>query len=169
MNKNNQLVPSIALFAVILIGYLLMPLESDSLATIAATLVLIVTVLAVLATRLLRHLPVAIFVLLVLGLAAVGIFSNTEAGYNEQEIAFAMNISTEAFGTILLLLLFVRGRNLWTLTIAGAVAMAALYVIEINPGTLTSDFLLNLTTEIIGAFLLAMVLQRFEVAQEKTL
>jgi len=162
MNHSRQLVPSLALFAVMFIGYLLMPLESDSLATIAVSLLFIVTVLTLLANRLLRYRPIAIFVLLILGFAAVGVFTDATTGYSDQEIAFAMNISSESFGTILLLLLFAKGRNLWTLTIAGAGAMVALYYIETNPGTLTADFLLNLTTEIIGAFLLVMVLQRFE-------
>lgn len=169
MNRNPRLVPALALFAVMFIGYYVMPLDADSLATITVVLLSIVTVLSLVANRLLRYRPVAIFVLLVLVLAAVGIWADTTSGYSEQEVAYAMNISTEALGTILLLVLFAFGRNFWTLTVAGGVAMGLLYFVETNPGTLTSDFLLNLTTEIVGAFLLVLVLQRFEQEQGKSL
>ena len=106
----------------------------------------------------------AVLLLAPLGLYAVAIawgnqFTEPASQFNESETAFIMNLGTEIVGAAVILLLLSFSRTLGNLILLG-LAVGFMLLIEQSTGQ-TQAVYLNLSTELLGSLLAAMVIYRF--------
>jgi len=133
---------------------------------ISLTCVFPFAIIFIVSGRFIRRKRPLLGVLLLLPLGALAVtlawgnqFSVSGEGFSEVENAFLMNLGTEILGAALILLLLSVNRTLSNVILLG-LAFWFMILIERSTGSI-QDVYLNLSTELLGSLLAALVIYRF--------